>query len=350
MEKLRKNAQFTDGSRAPAEKSQSSRYWRWLSIGAGLASAAMYVNHKKKKAEWENPPQGKFIHVNGVRLHYVERGSGTPFVLLHGSIAMAQDFCLSRLVEIAAQHYRVIVFDRPGYGYSERPRHILWGPQAQAELIHDALEQIGVSRAIVLGHSWGTLVAMALALDHPESVRSLVLASGYYYPTLRPEVPIAAQRLVPVIGDVMRYTTTPIMMRMMWPLLEKRIFQPNPVPPHFKNFPVWMAARPLQIRASAEEFAFAIPAVMGLRKRYKELRVPLTILAGSEDRMTYVSEHSQRLHAELPESKLRLIAGAGHMVHHVAPEQVMEAVDAAAVKSEMPVMPKGNPEQAFSRA
>ncbi|MDQ9171879.1 alpha/beta hydrolase [Oxalobacteraceae bacterium R-40] len=350
MKKLPKSVQFTNGRRAPAENSQSSRNWRWLSMGVALTSAALYVNHKKKRAEWENPPQGKFIHVNGVRLHYVERGSGTPLVLLHGSTAMAQDFCLSGLVELAAQNYRVIVFDRPGYGYSERPRNRLWGPQAQAELIHEALEQIGVSQAIVLGHSWGTLVAMALALDYPESVRSLVLASGYYYPTLRPEVPIAAQRLVPVIGDVMRYTTTPIMMRMMWPFLAKRIFHPNAVPPHFKNFPVWMAARPLQIRASAEEFTYAIPSVMSLRKRYKDLRVPLMILAGSEDRMTYVSKHSQRLHDELPESELRLIAGAGHMVHHVAPDQVMEAVDAAALKSEMPVMRKENAEQALFRA
>lgn len=314
------------------EIASAKRMRKWLSYGAGLAAAAAYVRYKKKHAEWENPPQGKFIHVNGVRLHYIEKGAGTQLVLLHGAIT--QDFCASGFVEMAAQNYRVIVFERPGYGYSDRPRTTWWGPQTQAKLIHDAMEQIGISQPIVLGHSWGAMVAMALALDYPESVRGLVLAGGSYYPTLRPEVPFAAQRLIPVIGDVMRYTTTPIMMRLMWPLLLKRMFQPNEVPSRFKNFPAWMAARPLQIRASAEEFAFALPSIIGLRKRYKQLQAPLILVAGGEDRMTHASTHSCRLHEELPESELRIIPGAGHMVHHVAPEQVLDAVDAAARMSE----------------
>ncbi len=329
---------------SPQERKQSlfptswSGKQKWLSYGLALAAAAAYVNSKRRKTEWENPPQGRFIHVDGVRLHYIERGSGEPLVLLHGGITMAQDFCLSGLVEMAAAHYRVIVFDRPGYGYSERPRNKLWGPHDQAKLIHHALEQIGVAQPIVLGHSWGTLVALAMALDYPDSVRSLVLASGYYYPTLRPDALISAQRLIPVVGDVMRHTTTPIMTRMMWPLLLKRLFQPNDVPAHFKKFPAWMAARPLQIRASAEEFTYAVPSVMGLKKHYRQLRVPLVILAGSEDRICYVSKQSQRLHAELPDSELFLIPGAGHMVHHVAPEKVMDAINAAAQKSGMPLL------------
>lgn len=317
------------------EKPRSTPNLRWLSYGLALAAAATYVNHKKKKTEWENPAQGKFIQVDGVRLHYVERGSGTPLVLLHGSVTTAQDFFQSGLVDMAASNYRVIVFDRPGFGYSERPRNVIWGPDAQAKLIHQALEQIGASQAIVLGHSWGAMVAMALALDYPDSVRSLIVASGYFYPTLRPEVLITAQRLIPVYGDIMRYTTTPIMMRLMWPLLLKRLFHPNEVPQRVKDYPAWMAARPLQIRASAEELTFAIPAVMALGKRYQRLSVPLTIISGSEDRMTYASSHAQRLHAELPESELLSISGAGHMVHHAAPDQVMEAVNAAAKNAAM---------------
>jgi pimeloyl-ACP methyl ester carboxylesterase len=303
-----------------------ARMRRWVAYGAALAAAGTYVHFKKRQAEWENPPQGKFIHVNGVRLHYSERGSGRPLVLLHG--VMGQDFCISGLVDQAAAHYRVIVFDRPGYGFSERPRGVLWGPQTQAKLIHDALEQIGVSQAIIVGHSWGALVAMAMALDFPESVSGLVLASGLYYPTLRLEVPFAAQRLVPVIGDIMRHTTTPIMIRTLWPLLIKRMFHPNEVPPHFKNFSAWMAARPLQIRASAEELSFAVPSLFRLRKRYRQLDVPLIILAGSEDRAAYVSKHALRLHRELPDSELRILPGAGHMVHHVQPQHVLEAVEA----------------------
>src|SRR3954451_14321369 len=80
-----------------------------------------------------------------------------------------------------AERYRVIVIERPGYGYSERPRW-LWTPRAHATLYEHALQKLGVERAIVLGHSWGTMVAVSLALQAPTLVRSLVLLSGYYFP------------------------------------------------------------------------------------------------------------------------------------------------------------------------
>ena len=146
-------------------------------IGA-LAVSALVNRRIAKKAERDNPPQGRFLEVDGVRLHYVERGRGQPLVLLHGNGSMIQDFESSGLVDAAAKTYRVIVFDRPGYGYSERPRTTAWTPQAQADLLYRALRQIGISRATVLGHSWGASVAVALALNHPDMVGGLILASG----------------------------------------------------------------------------------------------------------------------------------------------------------------------------
>src|SRR3954464_718485 len=93
-----------------------------FAIGAALAASAAVVRHRTREAEWENPPLGGFMEVDGVRLHYVERGEGPPLVLFHGNGTMMQDFDVSGLLDLAAPHYRVIVFDRPGYGYSERPR------------------------------------------------------------------------------------------------------------------------------------------------------------------------------------------------------------------------------------
>ena len=157
---------------------QRSRLEHW-------PQSALLNRHLAKKAERDNPPAGRFLEVNGVRLHYVERGAGDPLVLLHGNGSMIQDFESSGLIDLAAKNYRVIVFDRPGFGHSDRPRNVVWTPDAQAELIKRALEQIGVSNAIVLGHSWGASVAVALALKYPDLVRGLVLASGYYYPTVQ---------------------------------------------------------------------------------------------------------------------------------------------------------------------
>ena len=137
-------------------------------VGA-LAISALVNRHLAKKAENDNPAAGQFLEVNGVRLHYVERGGGAPLVLIHGNGSMIQDFESSGLIDLAAKNYRVIVFDRPGFGHSDRPRNVVWTPAAQAELINSALHRLGVSHAIVLGHSWGASVAVALALKYPWS-------------------------------------------------------------------------------------------------------------------------------------------------------------------------------------
>ena len=133
-------------------------------VGA-LAVSALVNRRLARNAENDNPPAGQFLEVNGVRLHYVERGSGAPLVLLHGNGSMIQDFESSGLIDLAAKNYRVIVFDRPGFGHSDRPRNVVWTPAAQAELINSALHRLGVPHAIVLGHSWGASVAVALALN-----------------------------------------------------------------------------------------------------------------------------------------------------------------------------------------
>jgi pimeloyl-ACP methyl ester carboxylesterase len=103
---------------------------------------------------------------------------------------MIEDFQSSGLIDLAPKKYRVIAFDRPGFHHSERPRSRIWTPAAQADLIAAALEEIGVPRAIVLGHSWGTLVALAFAVKYPQEVQALILASGYYYPNARADVVI----------------------------------------------------------------------------------------------------------------------------------------------------------------
>ena len=302
-----------------------------LAVGAALAAAAYVVRQRTREVESDNPPAGKFVEVDGIRLHYVERGSGQPLVLLHGDGSMSQDFEISGLIDLAAKNYRVITFDRPGYGYSDRPRTTIWTPQAQATLLHHALEQIGVSQPIVLGHSWGAMVAVALGLDYPDDVKSLVLLSGYYYPTARLDVPLMSPPAIPVIGDLMRYTVSPLIGRMIWPLMKKRIFTPAEVPHKFDaRFPVWMTLRPSSLRATAAEAALMIPATFALRHRYHELTMPVVIMAGDGD--AHVDSHvqSEQLHRELPHSTYHVTHGAGHMLHHFAQDEVMSAIQQAA--------------------
>jgi len=303
----------------------------FAAVGAALAAAAVYVRQKSQQAERLHPPTGNFIEVEGVRLHYVERGQGQPLILLHGDGSMIQDFEISGLIDEAAKKYRVIAIDRPGYGYSERPRDTVWTPVKQAELLHRALLRLGVEQPIVVGHSWGAMVAVALGLEFPNYVKGLVLLSGYYYPTPRLDVPLLSPPAIPVIGDLMRFTISPLLSRAIWPKMLSRLFGPAPVPKRFETqYPVWMTLRPSQLRASAAEAALQIPAAYSLRTRYHELTMPVVIMAGDSDQHVDLHVHSSRLHHELPHSTLHVTRGAGHMIHHLALPEVMNAIDQAA--------------------
>jgi pimeloyl-ACP methyl ester carboxylesterase len=231
---------------------------------------------------------------------------------------------------LAAKNYRVIVFDRPGFGHSNRPRDVIWTPVAQAELINKALEQLGVSHALVLGHSWGASVAIALALKHPALVRGLVLASGYYYPTVRGDVVALSAPAAPLAGDVISHTVSPMVSRLMWPLLMAKIFGPQSVPKKFDGFPKELAVRPSQIRASAAESALMIPDAFNVQDQYKTLKMPVSIVAGEGDRLIDIDQQSSRLHADVVQSTFHRVPGTGHMVHQTATGSVMSAIDEVA--------------------
>jgi pimeloyl-ACP methyl ester carboxylesterase len=252
---------------------------------------------------------------------------------------MIQDFTVSGLVDRLADRYRVIVIDRPGYGYSPRPRR-LWTPYAHARLFREALAQLGVEQAVVYGHSWGTLVAMALALEFPSLVRGLVLGSGYYYPTLRADTFLFSPPAIPVIGDAMRYTVSPLVARAILPGMIKQMFQPAAVPDRFDRlFPKPLMLRPGQLRAAAEDAALMVPSAMELKRHYHSITIPVTIITGADDQIADVERQSSRLHRELPQSEFIALPGLGHMIHHLAPEAVVEAIDRTRQQSDSAQVP-----------
>jgi pimeloyl-ACP methyl ester carboxylesterase len=294
-----------------------------------MAGAALINRQLARKAQRDNPPKGRFIEVNGVRLHYVERGNGRALVLFHGNGSMIQDFESSGLIDLAAENYRVIVFDRPGFGHSSRPRSTVWTPEAQADLFKEALGQLDVQRAIVLGHSWGASVAVALAIRHPSLVEALVLASGYYFPTARADAAASLAPTIPGLGDVISYTVSPIFGRLMWTAMLRKLFGPRSVPDKFAGFPREMAVRPTQMRASAAEAALMYPAALVAAKTYGELKMSTIIIGGEGDRLIDINKQSVRLHGEVKQSKLRRIAGVGHMIHQSATPDLMAAINEA---------------------
>lgn len=296
---------------------------------------AAWNTYQAHKTERQHPPSGRLIAADGVQLHYLKKGEGRPVVMLHGNVVTAADFELSGVLNLlAARQYRLFAFDRPGFGYSDRPLGAAWPPARQAQLLRHAFAALAIERPIVIGHSWGTLVALALALAQPEAVGGLVLLSGYYLPTLRADVPLFSVPAIPVIGDILRYTVGPPFGAAVLPHIVSQMFSPAPVPePFAKGFPHGLAVRPWQIRAEAQDTATMVSAAAAMHHRYAELTMPVIIIAGTRDRVVDHRRHAVRLSRVIPHSTLWLVPEAGHMVHYAAPEQVVEAVEVISART-----------------
>ena len=297
--------------------------------GIALAGAAFIVNRQSARAEKAYPPKGSFVTVDGVRLHYVERGRGRPVVFLHGNGMMIEDMLISGVVEASAENsFRAIAIDRPGFGHSERARGTAWTAAAQASLLARAFTNLGIKQPIVVGHSLGSMVALALALNHPDQVSGLVLASGYYYPTIRADVAVVSPTAAPILGDLLCYTIAPLTGELMAPRMVKKMFSPELVPALFdREFPVGLMLRPSQIQASSKDATHMIPDATAMASRYATLSCPIAILAGDADKVVDLKSQAMKLHDAVPGSMLDVFEGAGHMVHHSDPARVVRAIE-----------------------
>lgn len=318
--------------RQPATQ-RNNRYR--IALGAGAAAAglllgtAAWTQWQTRRAERRFPPEGQFVDTAAGRVHYIEAGQGSPVILIHGNIGQANDFEASGLFTLLSQRHRVIAIDRPGYGYTERPMGRVWTPAAQAELIHQAMTALNVEKAVVLGHSYGAMIAAAMALAYPDAVKALVLVAGYFYPTPRLDTVMGAISKVPVLGDTLRHSLMPPLSRLSNRLHAKRAFAPRAVSPKYEAFvPRAMMTRPVTLSGMAGDSSLMAASAASISRKYEKLRLPVTIVTGDGDKMVNTERQSFRLHQQLPQSELKVIPHAGHMVHYAAARKLSTWIEA----------------------
>jgi pimeloyl-ACP methyl ester carboxylesterase len=249
-------------------------------------------------------------------------------VVLHGNGSMLEDLTSSGLIDQLAEKYRVIALDRPGFGGTDRDTSEAWTPEREAVLLSEVLAVLGVERSVVVAHSWGTLVALSLAVHEPATVAGLVLLSGYYYPTTRLDMALQTPASLPLIGNLLRHTVLPLVGRLSAPAAFRKLFNPLPVSQAFLDqYSVGMATRPSQLKSTADDTVSMPAAARALSAHYGEITVPVQIIAGAEDDIVTTSDQSVRLHKALPASSIEVLEGVGHMTHHARPDLVVLAVD-----------------------
>lgn len=286
--------------------------------------------------ERAHPPSGRFVDVDGGRSHIVELGAADapPILLLHGASGNLADMRVA-LGEKLAQRNRVILVDRPGHGWSDRPGGADDAvPSAQARLIHQAVTRIGIKRLVVVGHSWSGALATAYALAYPDEVRGLVLLAPVTHPWPGGIGWINDVAALPVIGPLIAHT---LVLPSGYFLLKPgvtAVFRPDTPPPDYvSRTGVAMLLRPREFIANAQDLARLKEFVRAQSPRYGEIKTPVTIIAGDKDPVVYTDIHSRAIARQVPQATLTVLPGVGHMVQCVAADLAVQAIDDIAGKA-----------------
>ena len=299
----------------------------WL-IGAGIVTAglALWTVVSARRAEREFPPSGAFIEVEGTRLHYVRRGSGPPVVVLHGSDGSLLDFA-ETVLETLSREFEVVAFDRPGHGYSERPRHAVATPEVQMRLLHDAICRLSLGHAVMVGHSWSGLLILMYALDYPDEVAGLTLLAPWVAPPASPPSPLLYAPRIPLLGEFSLWTVHRLVKGAIIGYYLRQAFLPEPVPRAYarQSAACWLRW-PQQVKVFSRENTADRPAMRNYSPRYGQIAVPVGIVAGETDRVVPTAEQAEWLHRLLPDSELVLLPNTGHQLLHTRPDVVCAAI------------------------
>ncbi len=275
--------------------------------------------------ERQYPPAGRFVEVAGGRLHVLELGAANdepPVVLLHGASGNLQDMRLI-LGERLSQRHRVILIDRPGHGWSDRLGADDSSPAWQAALIAQALEQLGIRRAIMVGYSWSGALATAFALAFPDRVAALVLLAPVTHPWPGGIAWYYGLTSMPVVGPLFARTIVLPVALSFIDAFARGLFTPQAMSETYvRNAAIPLLLRPRAFIANARDVAALKESVARQSPRYAEITAPTTIITGERDTIVSPEIHSKALAATLPHAKLIMLPGIGHAVQHVAADVI----------------------------
>jgi pimeloyl-ACP methyl ester carboxylesterase len=313
----------------------------WLRCAA-LAGAALAVTGiawtalSGSRAAARFPAQGSFVEVQGTRLHLLDLGpqSDRAIVLLHGAFGNAGEWPGALLDRLVSAGQRVLIPDRPGHGWSQRPEPDL-SLGSQARLLQAAIAAQGVQRITLCGFSYGGAVALAWALDQPSGVEALVLLNAPSHPW-RSGYPASYDLLAtPGIGPLCAQLTGGALATLLRDASVGKAFAPELVEAaYLERAALGLALRPRDLVHNARDIRRLEPDLESLVPRYGELSMPIVSLVSSADQVVSPTIHSLPLAAAVPQLERIEIRGAGHQLPWTRPLEVAERILAAVAGTE----------------
>ncbi len=268
------------------------------------------------------PQMGQIVPVSGGSIHYVEAGdtSNPSIVMIHGLSGQLQHFTYA-LVDMLAEDFHVIALDRPGCGYSTRDNAQLGTLSEQARMIDEFLQTKGVEKPILVGHSLGGAVSLAMALDYPDRVRALALLCPLTHKV--PETPAVFKALelrTEWLRNLIGNTVAVPLARKTAPHVLSEVFSPEPAPADFLDKAGGaLGLRPSAFITASQDFIGADSSIEAQSARYDGLNVPGALLFGAQDPILSPAQHGTTM-AQFG-FQVEQLDGRGHMILITAPDE-----------------------------
>ena len=301
-------------------------------VVAALAILALITQIGVLALQRTYPAQGKVIEVAGASLNIVDigprDGAEPPVVMIHGASSNLE-IMRQPLGDRLAEKHRVILIDRPGHGWSTRARLDDSTPAIQGRMIDEALEKLGVGRAVLVVHSWSGALGARMALDYPQRVAGLVMLAPVAYPWPGGVGWYNKVVTTPVIGPLLAYTITLPLGFFLTESGSRGVFLPQIMPQDFvSNTATPLLLRPREFLANARDLVTLKAAVAEQAPRYANIGAPMVVITGDVDKTVSTNIHSRPLTEVVPNAKLTVLPDVGHMVQNAAPDLVISEIEA----------------------
>jgi pimeloyl-ACP methyl ester carboxylesterase len=281
----------------------------------------------RTKAEGESvTAELKYLELHGDRIAYRDAGAGETILLIHGMAGSSETW--RAMIPQLAKKYRVVAPDLLGHGQSDKPRGD-YSLGAFAVWLRDLLDELGVTRATIVGQSLGGGVAMQFVYQHPDYCQRLVL--------------ISSGGLGPDVGWTLRLLSAPGAELIM------PIIAPPPVLKAGNKLRSWFSSMGVQSPRGAEiwsaysSFAdsqtrqaflrtlrsvvdYRGQAVSALNRLHVASELPIMAIWGDKDQIIPVS-HAYAAHEARPECRLEVLEGVGHFPQVERPAEVVDLLD-----------------------
>ena len=270
------------------------------------------------------PVTEHFVTVDGLRVHYIESGTGPTVVMIHGNAGSVEDFEFGAM-DLLASDYRVVAIDRPGHGGSDRPAGKVT-VEAQAKLLRRTLSRLGIHEPMLVGHSWGASLALAYALHYPGDVSAIVLLAPAAYPDAGGNRLLGATSKIPLIRNLSFVLGGVVIGHHMIRTGLARAFYPQSPSDRYVKLADSLWLRRKQLKAYVEDETSLNDSLRKMGKRYQEIKIPVVIVTGDRDQIVSPDQNARLLHAAIPNSQLIELKDTGHEIPQTNPESIDTAL------------------------